>query len=134
MKIISNKKPKITFTPEKFVDHQKNNRSGHLGHAMAECKDGSLIAFYSNCSGQKGVEFGYPGHSMFGWVEYKRSFDRGITWSDGTIVNDGHIGGCYYSNNLTVKGADGKDRLLVQYSQSYKNAQTDIMHAWVETE
>ena len=352
MKIISDKNHKITFTPEKFIVHQKNNRSGHLGHAMAECKDGSLIAFYSNCSGLKGIEFGYPGHSMYGWVEYKRSFDKGLTWGEskifrysydsfldgvyrigcekavvcddgtlivfclrsigeffepyetpvcllsydngeswsepisvsnergriydatyrdgrvyvlefcnstdkgficaeedkfykifasddngksfyeyskipfntlghaygnfifredgslvfygynaddeynltvlisddngktwgdpfktpvakiarnpqvgfvngnyilhgrseggknfvfyhsedginwdeGTIVNDGCIGGCYYSNNLTVKGIDGKYRLLVQYSESYQNAQTNIMHAWVESE
>lgn len=353
MKVLSNENPKITFTGrEVFVDHQKNNRSGHLGHAMAQCKDGSLIAFYSNCSGVSGIEFGGAGHSMYGWVEYKRSFDHGLTWGeakvlkysydsfldgvykigcekavvcddgtivlfclrsigkyfepyatpvcllshdngetwsepisvsdergrmydaiyrngrvyllefcnstdkgficaeegkfykifasddngqsfyeystipfntlghaygnmifrpdgslifyaysaedeynltalesyddgktwgepfkvsvkkiarnpqvgyvngayimhgrseegvnfvfyhskdginwdDGTIVNEGRIGGCYYSNNMTVKGADGKERLLVQYSESYHRAQTNIMHAWVEVE
>lgn len=353
MKVLSNENPKIVFTNrEVFVDHQKNNRSGHLGHAMVECKDGSIIAFYSNCSGLSGIEFGGAGHSMYGWVEYKRSFDRGLTWGEpkvlkysydsfldgvykigcekavvcddgtivlfclrsigryfepyatpvcllshdngetwsepisvsdergrmydaiykdgrvyllefcnstdkgficaeegkfykifasddngqsfyeyttipfdtmghaygnmiftpdgylmfyaynakdeynlttlisadcgktwskpfksyvakiarnpqvgyvngayilhgrseegmnfvfyhskdginwdeGTIVNEGRIGGCYYSNNMTVKGADGKDRLLVQYSESYKNAQTNIIHAWIEVE
>jgi len=353
MKVLSNENPKIIFTNrEVFVDHQKNNRSGHLGHAMVECKDGSIIAFYSNCSGVSGIEFGGAGHSMYGWVEYKRSFDRGLTWGeakvlkysydsfldgvykigcekavvcddgtivlfclrsigkyfepyatpvcllshdngetwsepisvsdergrmydaiyrngriyllefcnstdkgficaeegkyykifasddngqsfyeyttipfntmghaygnmifrpdgslifyaynaddeynltalesyddgktwgapfkvrvakiarnpqvgyvngtyilhgrseegmnfvfyhskdginwdDGTIVNEGRIGGCYYSNNMTVKGADGKDRLLVQYSESYESAKTNIMHAWVEVE
>ena len=353
MKVLSNENPKIIFTNrEVFVDHQKNNRSGHLGHAMAQCKDGSLIAFYSNCSGVSGIEFGGAGHSMYGWVEYKRSFDRGLTWSEpkvlkysydsfldgvykigcekavvcddgtivlfclrsigkyfepyatpvcllshdngetwsepisvsdergrmydaiyrngrvyllefcnstdkgficaeedkfykifasddngqsfyeystipfntmghaygnmifrsdgslvfyaynakdeynltalesnddgktwgepfkvpvkkiarnpqvgyvngqyilhgrseegvnfvfyhskdginwdeGTIVNEGRIGGCYYSNNIPIKGADGKDRLLVQYSESYHRAQTNIMHAWIEVE
>ena len=353
MKVLSNKNPKIVFTNrEVFVDHQKNNRSGHLGHAMVECKDGSIIAFYSNCSGESGIEFGGAGHSMYGWVEYKRSFDRGLTWGEakvlkysydsfldgvykigcekavvcddgtivlfclrsigkyfepyatpvcllshdngetwsepisvsdergrmydaiykdgrvyllefcnstdkgficaeegkfykifasddngqsfyeystipfntmghaygnmifrpdgslifyaysaedeynltalesadngktwgepfkvsvkkiarnpqvgyvngqyilhgrseegvnfvfyhskdgvnwdeGTIVNEGRIGGCYYSNNITIKGADGKDRLLVQYSESYHRAQTNIIHAWIEVE
>lgn len=66
----------IIFTnSEIFVNHEANQRSGHLGHALAECKDGSILAFYSNCSGSIN-----KGHSMYGWVEYKRSFDRGITW------------------------------------------------------
>jgi len=350
MKVLSKDNPKIIFTGrETFVNHQENNRSGHLGHAMARCKDGSIISFYSNCSGRYG---GYAGHSMYGWVEYKISNDNGITWDEpkilkysydefidgiykigcekavvcddgtivvfclrsigeyfepydtpvcllshdngetwsepvsvseergriydaiyrdgriyvlefcnstdkgficaeenkfykifasddngktfyeystipfdtlghaygniifrqdnslvfygynaddeynltvlvsedngkswsepfkssvakiarnpqvgyvdgnyilhgrseggmnfvfyhskdginwdeGTVVNEGNIGGCYYSNNLTVKGFDGKDRLLVQYSESYQYAQTNIMHAWIECE
>ena len=62
---------------ETFVNHQKNNRSGHLGHALARCKDGSILAFYSNCSGSVN-----NGHSMYGWVEYKRSADNGATWGN----------------------------------------------------
>ena len=79
MKILSAENPRITFgRTEVFADHQKNRRSGHLGHAMAECQDGSILAFYSNCS--HNFPEVYPGHSMYGWVEYRRSYDRGITW------------------------------------------------------
>ena len=91
MKILSNENPQIIFmNREVFVDHEKNNRSGHLGHAMVECKDGSLIAFYSNCAGECGRLSGIPGHSMFGWVEYKRSFDRGLTWGEPKILEYTH--------------------------------------------
>ena len=87
MYILSNENPRIVFTgKETFVDHEKNNRSGHLGHAMVECNDGSIIAFYSNCAGESGIEWGHPGHSMFGWVEYKRSFDHGLTWGEAKIL------------------------------------------------
>ena len=83
MKILSSQNPKILFRDrEIFVDHSLKQRSGHLGHAMAELKDGSIIAFYSNCSGLSGIEFGGAGHSMYGWVEYKYSYDRGITWTE----------------------------------------------------
>ncbi|MBO5200418.1 MAG: exo-alpha-sialidase [Clostridia bacterium] len=87
MKILCEKSPRITFsTPEIFVDHSLENRSGHLGHAMVECADGAIIAFYSNCSGVSGIEFGGPGHSMYGWVEYKISLDRGITWGEAKVL------------------------------------------------
>lgn len=64
-----------------FVDHQKNNRSGHLSHALVEYKQGCVISFYSNCSSQRN-----NGHNGFGWIEYKRSCDNGITWGDATIL------------------------------------------------
>ena len=45
-----------TITPEEtpnmgimFVDHEKNQRSGHLSHALVEYKKGHIMAFYSNC-------------------------------------------------------------------------------------
>ena len=60
-----------------FVDHQKNNRSGHFGHAMAECPNGDILAFYPNCNVDNG------GHSGRGWMETKRSTDGGVTWSEG---------------------------------------------------
>lgn len=78
MKILSSENPKIIFgEPEVFVDHQKAERSGHLGHAMVECKDGTVIAFYTNASAWQN-----KGHTMYGWVEYKRSHDRGATWGE----------------------------------------------------
>jgi hypothetical protein len=59
-----------------FVDHQKNDRSGHLGHALVEYEPGKILAFYPNCSGANN------GHNGDGWMEYKRSEDGGRTWSD----------------------------------------------------
>ena len=60
-----------------FVNHQANNRSGHFGHAMVQCANGDILAFYPNCNTDNG------GHSGRGWMEYKRSCDGGITWSEG---------------------------------------------------
>ena len=63
-----------------FVDHSKENRSGHLGHAMVEYADGQILAFYPNCNTDNN------GHSGRGWMEYKRSGDGGLTWSEGEIL------------------------------------------------
>lgn len=85
MKVISEKNPRIIFDREEiFSDNEKKKRSGHLGNAMVECKDGSIIAFYPNVSHT--LPSVYPGHSMYGWMEYRRSYDRGITWSDPEIL------------------------------------------------
>ena len=67
-----------------FVDHEKNARSGHLSHALAEYKKGHVIALYSNCSGKRNNWS--PGHNGFGWLEYKRSADGGLTWDDAKIL------------------------------------------------
>ena len=85
-KILKENDPKIAFVNESFlVDHSQKGRSGHLGHAMVECKDGTLIAFYSNCSGKHGGK--YLGHTMYGWVEYKYSYDRGLTWGEPKVLD-----------------------------------------------
>ena len=62
-----------------FADLQKENRSGHLGHALAEYAPGKILAFYPNCSAEDPV---LCGHSGNGWMEYRRSVDGGETWSD----------------------------------------------------
>lgn len=94
MKILKETSPKITFYNEEiFIDRSKDNRSGHLGHAMVQCKDGSLLAFFSNCSGSVN-----RGHSMYGWVEYKRSLDDGKTWGETKVLQysfDAFIDGKY---------------------------------------
>jgi hypothetical protein len=59
-----------------FVDHSKHNRSGHLGHALAEYAPGQILAFYPNCSDAN------DGHNGDGWMEYKRSKDGGHSWSN----------------------------------------------------
>ena len=85
MKILSESNPRITFgNVEVFSDNERKKRSGHLGHAMVECKDGSILAFYANVSSSLPLE--YPGHSMHGWMEYRRSYDRGITWGEPQIL------------------------------------------------
>ena len=61
--------------PEIFIDHEKNGRSGHCGHALAEFEQGKIIAFYSNTSAKR-----FSGHSAYGWVEYRISEDYGKTW------------------------------------------------------
>ena len=86
MKIINENNPRITFEEELFINHKEKERSGHLGHAMVECKNGDILAFYSNCSGHRGMG-NSGGHTMYGWVEYKRSTDRGITWSEPTVLD-----------------------------------------------
>ena len=60
-----------------FKDLSKEDKSGHLGHGLAEYNNGCILAFYPNCSGDEG------GHSGRGWMEYKRSKDGGDTWSEG---------------------------------------------------
>lgn len=84
MIVLSTQNPRLLFGHEEiFVNHAAQNRSGHLGHAMVQCQDGTLLAFYSNCSGNYGHK---PGHAMYGWVEYKRSADGGITWEEPTVL------------------------------------------------
>jgi len=58
-----------------FVNHEPESRSGHLGHALVETDDGSILAFYPDCSEDD------EGHSGVGWMEVRRSTDGGQTWS-----------------------------------------------------
>jgi len=60
-----------------FVDHEKNSRSGHGGHAVTECRNGDIIAFYMNTWAEE-----WRGHGSGGWSSYKRSTDGGKTWSE----------------------------------------------------
>jgi len=63
--------------PYIFADHEKEGRSGHLGHGMAEFAPGKIIDFYPNTSGNRCC-----GHSAFGWVEYRISEDYGKTFGE----------------------------------------------------
>lgn len=65
-----------------FVDHEKNDRSGHMGHALLEYEPGKVLAFYPSCSA---VDEKFKGHSGHGWMEFKRSVDGGETWSEPVI-------------------------------------------------
>lgn len=60
-----------------FVNHEETGRSGHVGNAITECKNGDILAFYMNSSGTI-----WGGHGAAGWTEFKRSKDGGKTWSN----------------------------------------------------
>ncbi|WP_341228409.1 FISUMP domain-containing protein [uncultured Arcticibacterium sp.] len=64
-----------------FVDHESRNRSGHYGSALTTCKNGDIIAFYTNVSGSI-----FNGHGIAGWSEYKRSTDGGKTWGEPVVL------------------------------------------------
>lgn len=63
-----------------FVDHERSGRSGHVGNAIAECRNGDILAFYVNGSGVI-----WSGHGAAGWTEYKRSTDGGKTWGEPVV-------------------------------------------------
>jgi len=44
-----------------FVDHEATGHSGHYGNALTECKNGDILAFYTNVSGKI-----YDGHGQTG--------------------------------------------------------------------
>ena len=55
----------------------------------------------------------------------------GYTWDEGTIIADEH-GLCYYSNNIVMKDKDGKNRMLIQYSEMYgKDDCVNVKHVWL---
>lgn len=64
-----------------FIDHESSGRSGHYGSALTTCKNGDILAFYTNVSGKI-----FEGHGIAGWTEYKRSTDGGETWSEPVIL------------------------------------------------
>ncbi len=65
-----------------FADLEAQGRSGHMGHALVEYAPGKILAFYPNCSAE---DPRWKGHSGYGWMEYKRSVDGGLTWSEPMI-------------------------------------------------
>lgn len=70
---------------ELFVNHEENHRSGHLSHALVEFAPGKVMAFYSNCSGNRNKWA--PGHNGFGWLEYRVSEDYGETWGETNVLD-----------------------------------------------
>lgn len=60
-----------------YVDNKSRNRSGHMTHAMVEPKKGIVVDFNSNCSSRYVF-----GHSTFGFVEYRISYDGGETFGE----------------------------------------------------
>lgn len=71
------------------------------------------------------------GEKDHGFVLYS-SLD-GQTWDTGEYL-EYNKKLCYYSNNLLLKQADGSNRLLIQYSDVYEQACTNVMHMWLRIE
>lgn len=65
-----------------------------------------------------------------GFVLY--TSEDGQNWDEGTYL--GHEKGpCYYSNNIVLKNKEGKNRLLIQYSECYGvDWCVDVKHVWLE--
>ena len=58
----------------------------------------------------------------------------GIVWDEGHRIVDYHPAISFYSNNVIVNKG-GKNKLLVQYSQTYKaSCCVNIYHMWIENE
>ena len=56
----------------------------------------------------------------------------GIHWDEGTRIVDIHPAISFYSNNAVIE-KDGKSRLLLQYSQTYKESCcVNIYHMWID--
>lgn len=66
-----------------------------------------------------------------GFVFYFSS--DGEHWDEGAYLETEKTM-CYYSNNLPVRGTDGKNRLLVQFSEVYERACANVWHLWVSVE
>lgn len=68
--------------------------------------------------------------SLTGFVLYT-SKDAHL-WDEGCCIAD-KKGLCYYSNNI-VLNQNGKNRLLIQYSECYESQCVNVYHKWIEIE
>ena len=105
--------------PSVYVDNQARGRSGHMSHAMAPLGENGLIDFNSNCSAVR-----YYGHSAFGWVEYRTSYDGGKTYS--AVKEFPYSINCFYDGVYTIsveKAVTCDDGTVVAFC--LRNCQTD---------
>ena len=72
---------------------------------------------------------GRAGGDLAGLVLYTST--DGLHWDDGTLIAE-EKPCCYYSNNLVLRGKNGKSKMLMQYSDTYAAACVNVMHRWVE--
>jgi len=105
-----------------FVDHEATGRSGHNAHAITECKNGDILAFYANTSG-----IIHGGHTGSGWSEYKRSTDGGRTWSDPIVFDyskaiweeNRGVDGTSYTNSLVCAAATAPDGTVIAFLSNW---------------
>lgn len=56
----------------------------------------------------------------------------GINWDNGVRIVDGELPGMsFYSDNVVIE-KDGKNRMLIQYSQCYYKYCVNVYHRWLE--
>ena len=101
-----------------FVDHSEEGRSGHGGQAIAEAKNGDIIAFYSNVSGTL-----HGGHSASGWSEYRISEDGGHSWSEPYILEYSMDvwNGDEYNSVLVDEVVTAPNGTIVAFARRYVN-------------
>ncbi|MBR4865961.1 MAG: exo-alpha-sialidase [Clostridia bacterium] len=59
----------------------------------------------------------------------------GENWDEGSAVRSlSYPCACYYSNNLVLTDRDGKNRMLIQFSESYDRERVNVMHMWLSIE
>ena len=67
--------------------------------------------------------------AVTGFVLY--TSEDGQNWDEGTYIGK-ERGYCYYSNNIVLKDKNNKNRLLIQFSESYGVAAcVNIKHVWL---
>ena len=60
--------------------------------------------------------------------------EDGIVWDEGHRIVDYHPACSFYSNNVVVN-KDEKNKLLIQYSQTFtESSRVNIYHMWIENE
>lgn len=55
----------------------------------------------------------------------------GEHWDEG-FMYEPEKEACYYSNNLTLRDEKGKERMLLQYSETYQEACVNVKHMWLD--
>lgn len=65
-----------------IVDLEARGASGHLGHALVQRPDGTVLALYPECSTESPGRYGTHGHSAVGYMRILSSSDSGETWEE----------------------------------------------------
>lgn len=85
-----------------------------IRNPQISCLDGTYVL--CGRAGQKGFVF--------------YASPDGLNWSEGLML-EAEKGPCYYSNGIVLKAPDGGNRLLVQYSEIYRDWCVNAMHMWI---
>ena len=115
---------------ESKIDHIVSDNKGKSWHSATQCEvknglrnpqiayiDGVFIAHGRSADIQ---------HFVF-YVS-----EDGQNWDEGTFLRGvPYQTGCYYSNNIVLKGENGKERMLVQFSESYETDCVNVWHLWL---
>ncbi len=115
---------------EQHMDHVTSSDSGRTWNKPTTCylKYGIRNPQTAQIDGVYVVHGRDAG--LDGFVLY--TSEDGQVWDEGTYLVH-KKGLCYYSNNIVLKNKDGKNRLLIQYSETYGvECCVNVMHLWLE--